>query len=62
MRNWKRFRRLVGICLAGLLLLAGTGCRGLSDRQMSAILQSVMTTGFNTLVSTVIQAAVDPDG
>jgi hypothetical protein len=57
MKNAVRRGRLVSLALAGLTLVGTSGCNGLSDRQLSTMLQSVMTTGLSTLVSTIISTA-----
>jgi len=40
------------MAVSGLGLL--TGCGGLSDQQLTSILQTVLTTGLNTLITSVI--------
>ena len=48
--------RLMVLCVGCMSLVAGGGCTGLSDQQLSSILQSVLTTGLSTLVSTVVSS------
>jgi hypothetical protein len=45
------------ITLACLTCLAATGCRGLTDLQLSSILQTTVTTALTTVVSAIISAA-----
>lgn len=54
MSNVKWRGRLMVLCMGCMTLVAGSGCSGLSDQQLSSILQSVLTTGLSTLVSTVV--------
>ncbi len=49
--------RVLLILLAGISLLATTGCYGLTDLQVSSILQSTITTGLATLVEVILAAA-----
>ena len=46
--------RLMMFSLSCMTLMTAGGCTGLSDRQLSQILQSTMTTGMSTLLSTAI--------
>lgn len=48
--------RFVVLCLAATTVLTAGGCGGLSDRQLSSIFQSVLSTGLTTLMNTVITA------
>ncbi len=48
--------RLLTIVVAALGLLT-TGCNGLTDQQMSSILQSAIGTALNTLVQTILTTA-----
>ncbi len=52
---WRSKLAMFGMfCLA---LVGAGGCNGLSDQQLSGMLQSVMTTGLTTLLQAVITAA-----
>jgi hypothetical protein len=48
--------RLLTLSLACCTLMATGGCTGLTDRQLSSMFQSVLTTGLTTLVGTIISA------
>jgi hypothetical protein len=52
---WRTRLMLFGVfCMT---LVSATGCKGLSDQQLSGMFQSVMTTGLSTLLQTIINAA-----
>jgi hypothetical protein len=53
----KAFMRWVRLWAAGGVTLLLGGC-GLSDQQLAGVFQSVLATGLNTLVATVIEAVV----
>ena len=48
--------RFMVLCLAATAVLTTGGCGGLSDRQLSSIFQSVLTTGLSTAVNTALTA------
>ncbi len=48
--------RFMVLSLAALTFMTAGGCGGLSDRQLSSIFQSVLTTGLTTGVNTLITA------
>ncbi|MBK9126584.1 MAG: hypothetical protein IPM13_02145 [Phycisphaerales bacterium] len=50
--SWRLRCLRVSMAVSGLGLL--TGCGGLSDQQLTSILQTVLTTGLNTLITSVI--------
>jgi hypothetical protein len=49
--------RLVMMCLSCMALLGAGGCTGLSDRQLSSVLQAALSTGLSSLVSLFITGA-----
>lgn len=50
--------RLLLVTLVCLACLAATGCRGLTDLQLSTILQQTVTTGLAALVDVLISGAL----
>ena len=62
MKNAMWRGRLMMLCLGCMTLMTAGGCSGLSDRQLSQILQSTVTTGMSTLLSTVLSAAFGTTG
>ena len=56
MKSWYWRMRYVGLVLAAGGLCAFNGC-ALSDRQLSTIWQSVLSTGLNTIVQNVLTTA-----
>lgn len=53
MKNWQIRMRYISLVLATSGLFMLNGC-GLSDRQVSSIMQSVIQTGLNAMVSNFI--------
>jgi len=49
--------RLTALTVLCASLLGTAGCTGLSDRQLSQILQSVITSGLSALVSVFVSGA-----
>lgn len=50
------YRLMVLNCVAGASLMSLTSC-GLSDRQLSGVVQSALTTGLSSLISAIVNAA-----
>ncbi len=50
--NWRG--RLMMLAGAGMTLLATGGCSGMSDQQLSSVLQTTITTALTTLVQAVL--------
>lgn len=46
--------RMMMFCLGCMTLMSAGGCSGLSDRQLSSILQTVLSTGLSSLVSALL--------
>ena len=46
--------RIVMFGIACMTLLTAGGCSGLSDRQLSSVLQQTVTTALSTLVQSVL--------
>jgi hypothetical protein len=53
MKWWLSHHRLLRLCIPGGALLALGQC-GLSDQQLTSILQSVVSTGLTTFVTQLI--------
>jgi hypothetical protein len=56
MRHWYSCVRYYGLVLAASGLFVFAGC-GLSDQQLAQVWQAVITSGLNTIVTNVLQAA-----
>ena len=62
MKNAMWRGRLMMLCLGCMTLMTAGGCTGLSDRQLSQILQSTVTTGLSTILSTAVSTLLDTGG
>ncbi len=61
MKNWSWRMRYLSLLVASGALFALNGC-SLSDRQLGAIWQSVITTGLNTVVTNILTSAAGTTG
>ncbi len=61
MKNWSWRVRYASLLLASGTLFAFNGC-GLSDRQLTTVWQSVLSTALNSIVTNAITAAAGNAG